>query len=150
MKFPTLISWTSPFPFYGLFGGIFHFYLNFNRTFFKQTVDTLVRRHIMWRLNWVCTACLCPTKRRLGLYGLIILSILMCHTVKIIFQEPKINHGKRAISVSAIEFLLNIKNTLHTSFIFLINDILDYGEKNYYIAGVPHFCCHGNTVNVLI
>ena len=50
--------------------GIFHFYSNFNRTFCKQTVETLIRRHVMWRLTWVCTVCLCPTKRKLGLYGL--------------------------------------------------------------------------------
>ena len=34
---------------------------NFDRTFFKQAVETLI---------WVCTVCLCPTKRTLGLYWL--------------------------------------------------------------------------------
>ena len=33
--------------------------------FYKQTVETLIRR-----LIWVCTVCICPTKRTLGLYGL--------------------------------------------------------------------------------
>ena len=40
-----------------------------NRLFCKQTVNTLIRRRIMRRLIWVCTACLCPTKRTLDLYG---------------------------------------------------------------------------------
>ena len=39
-------------------------------TFCKQTVKTLIRRHVLWRLIWVCTVCQCPTKRMLGLYGL--------------------------------------------------------------------------------
>ena len=31
---------------------------------------TLIRRHVLWRLIWVCTVCLCHIKRTLGLYGL--------------------------------------------------------------------------------
>ena len=34
-----------------------------DRTFCKQTVDTLIRRHILWRLACVCT---CPIKRTPG------------------------------------------------------------------------------------
>ena len=37
--------------------------------FCKQTVETLIRCHIMWHLIWVCAVCLCPTKQTLGLYG---------------------------------------------------------------------------------
>ena len=33
----------------------FHFYSNFDRTFSKQTVETLVRRRVLRRLIWVCT-----------------------------------------------------------------------------------------------
>ena len=50
MDFTTLINWTSSFPFKGLLGGIFHFYSNSNRTLCKQTVKTLIRRRILWRL----------------------------------------------------------------------------------------------------
>ena len=39
----------------------FSFLFNFNRDLCKQTVETLI---------WVCTICLCPTKRTLGIYGL--------------------------------------------------------------------------------
>ena len=56
----------------------FHFYSNFNGTFCKQRVETLIRsgilqhrRHIL--LIWFCTVCLSPTKRMQGLYGLVIL-----------------------------------------------------------------------------
>ena len=56
MEFPTVINWTSPFPFSGLLGGILHFYSNFNRPFCKQTVENLIRR---------------PTKSMLGTEGLI-------------------------------------------------------------------------------
>ena len=40
-----------------------------NRAFRKHTVETLARRRILRRLIWVCTVCLSPTKRTLGLYG---------------------------------------------------------------------------------
>ena len=53
-----------------LLGGIFYFHSNSNRTFCKQTVETLIRRRILCQI-WVSTVCLCPTKRTLGLYGLI-------------------------------------------------------------------------------
>ena len=42
---------------------------NFNRTFQKQTVETLIRYSKTLHLVWVCTVWLCPTKRTLGLYG---------------------------------------------------------------------------------
>ena len=48
----------------------FIFYSNFYIKFCKQTVETLIRCCILWCLIWVCTVCLCPTKRTLGLYGL--------------------------------------------------------------------------------
>ena len=41
-------------------GGIFHFYLNFNRIFYQETVEK------MRRLIRVSTVCICPTKRTLG------------------------------------------------------------------------------------
>ena len=34
---------------------------------------TLIRRRVLRRLIWVCTVCLCPIKRALGLYGLIVI-----------------------------------------------------------------------------
>ena len=66
MEFPTIIHLSGPYPLYGLMGGIFHFYSNFNRTFCKQTVETLIRHSVMRRLMWVCIVCLCPTKRTLA------------------------------------------------------------------------------------
>ena len=68
--FPILIKWTNPLAILGVLGGIFHFYSNFNGTFGKQTVETLIRRCILQRLIWVCTVCLCPINRMLGLFGL--------------------------------------------------------------------------------
>ena len=51
-------------------GWYFQFYSNLNRTICKQTMKTLIRRGILWRLILVCTVCLCSTKRTLDLYGL--------------------------------------------------------------------------------
>ena len=51
-------------------GGVFHFYSNCIRTFCELTVETLIRCGIQQRLIWVCAFCLCPRKKRLGLYGL--------------------------------------------------------------------------------
>ena len=72
MDFHTLISRTSPFPILRVLGGVFHFYSNSNRTLCEHTVETLIRRRVLWRLIWVCTVCLCPTKKTLCLYGLMV------------------------------------------------------------------------------
>ena len=64
----TNINRTSLSPFSGLLDGIFHFHSNSNRTLCKETVETLIRRRVQWRLIWECIVCLCPTKRMLGLY----------------------------------------------------------------------------------
>ena len=34
----------------------------------KQTVETLIRRRVLWRLIWVCTVGICPTKRTIDLH----------------------------------------------------------------------------------
>ena len=52
IEFLFLINWKSPFPFLGLLGGTFRFYSDFNRAFCKQTVETLIRRHILMYLIW--------------------------------------------------------------------------------------------------
>ena len=56
--------------YFWMLGGIFHFYSSFHRKLCKQTVETLIRRRILWHLFWVCTICLCPKKKMLGIYGL--------------------------------------------------------------------------------
>ena len=70
MYFPILINWVNLFIILGLLGGIFHFYSNFKRNFCQQTVENVIWCHILGRLIWVSTVCLCPTKMMLGLYGL--------------------------------------------------------------------------------
>ena len=59
LEVPTLLNWTIPFPFYCFFS---HFYSNFDRKFCKQTVATLIRRHILF------LHCL-PIKMMQGVYG---------------------------------------------------------------------------------
>ena len=76
IDFPIPINWMSPFPILGLLGGIFYFYLNSKRTFCKQTVENLIKRCVLWHLNWFCTVCRCPIKRTLGLYGSILRSLV--------------------------------------------------------------------------
>ena len=63
MNFPISIGRTSLFQFLGGGGGIFHFYSNSNRAFCEQTMETLIRRHHLWRLICICAVCICPTKR---------------------------------------------------------------------------------------
>ena len=43
-----------------------------NRTLCKQAVGPLIRHCILWHLIWGCSVCLCPTKRTLCLYGLML------------------------------------------------------------------------------
>ena len=40
MQFPTLVYWTSPFPFKGCWM-LFFIFIQISRTFYKQTVETL-------------------------------------------------------------------------------------------------------------
>ena len=72
MEFPTVtcVNWTSPFPFQGLVGISFHFYSKLKRSFCEPIVEIQIRRRVLWRLIWVCTVPLCPTKSTLGLYSL--------------------------------------------------------------------------------
>ena len=37
--------------------GNFHLYSNFKRNFCKQTAENLIRRRVLRRLIWFCTAC---------------------------------------------------------------------------------------------
>ena len=53
--------------------GVIFIFLNFYRTFCKQTVETLIRYRVLLGLIWFCTVYLCPTKRTLGICGLIAL-----------------------------------------------------------------------------
>ena len=83
MNFSISINRRSLLQILGVLGGIFHLYSNFHRKFCKQTVETLIRRHVLRCLIWVCTVCICPTKRMLGLYGLRISLIrfkTLCHS----------------------------------------------------------------------
>ena len=48
----------------------YFFVQNLKITFSKRTVETLIRRHILRRLVWVRSVCLCPTNRMPGIYGL--------------------------------------------------------------------------------
>ena len=50
-----------------VFDGIFHCYSNLDRTIYKQTVETLIRRRVLRCLIWICTVCLFTTKRTLGI-----------------------------------------------------------------------------------
>ena len=51
MYFPILIKRTIPFQIVGLLGGIFHFYSNIKRNFSLQTVENLIRRHVLQVLS---------------------------------------------------------------------------------------------------
>ena len=59
----------------------FSFLFKCNRKVCKQTVETLIRRRILWCLIWVCTVCLCPTKRTLDIYGLKMQ--LFCYLIRV-------------------------------------------------------------------
>ena len=92
MKFTIIINWTSPFPLEGLLGCGFHFYLNSNRTFCNLRVETLIGRRVLWHLVWVCTVCLCPTKRALGLNGLMQLVDISLFYNRIVLDFVYVSH----------------------------------------------------------
>ena len=53
-----------------MLGGIFFIFIQIAHSLCKETVETLIGRHILRRLVWVCTICQHPTKMMLGLDGL--------------------------------------------------------------------------------
>ena len=53
----SVIGWMSPFVILGVSGLFGRFYSIFDGMSYWQSVQTLIRRHIMWRLIWVCTVC---------------------------------------------------------------------------------------------
>ena len=55
----TVIYWTSQFVILGV-SGLFRFNSIFDGKSCKQTLKTMIRRHVMWRLILVCTVCLLP------------------------------------------------------------------------------------------
>ena len=103
MYFPILINKTSPFSILGLLGVIFHFYSNFDIIFCMQTVENLIRR------IWLCTVCVCPTKRTLGLYGLRPSKEIVVEIYSIPFVHPNNSHrsNKQVVSIHCIYFLTN-------------------------------------------
>ena len=101
MEFPSLINWTSHFPFKGLLDDSFHSYSNCDRTFCKQTVETLIRRHIVRFLVWVSTVCTCPTKRTLGLNWL----MFKCSSASI-FCEGELQRFSRTCACMQIRLSL--------------------------------------------
>ena len=83
------------------------FFSNFNRTFQKQTVETLIRCRRTLHLVWVCTVWLCPTKRMLGLHGLMSNSTQIFFFYKqlkktiIIFHKSLCRHSMTSIIASS-------------------------------------------------
>ena len=49
-------------------------------------MEILIRGRVLRHLIWVCTICLCPTKRTLGLYGLKVNWILKHKTWSVVFN----------------------------------------------------------------
>ena len=68
MDLSILINWMSPFPILGVSGVLFHFY--FEKIFLLANNEETDRCHVLGRLIWECTVCLCPKNGLLGLYGL--------------------------------------------------------------------------------
>ena len=66
MEFPTFYQLDQSISVLRLLSGNFHFHSNFKSTLCMKTVETLSGRHVLSRLIWVCTVCLCPTERTLG------------------------------------------------------------------------------------
>ena len=111
MKLPTFIKWTSPFSSSWLLGVVFHSYSNFNRASCKQTVESLIRHCSLWRRILVCTICLCPTKRKLGLYGLNTFVVYVTHINCIVSSSNWRMIGYRAVLTICIGMAFAICGT---------------------------------------
>ena len=92
MEFPTIINRNSSFPILGLLGGIFIFIQILKDFSIYKTMESLIRRHVLRRI-WFYTVCLCPTKKKLGLYGLKTLEYLFLVMVIDRLHEPIYKHN---------------------------------------------------------
>ena len=54
----AVLSYMSAFVILGVSGLFCHFHSIFDGKSFQQTMQTLIRCHIMWHLIWICTVCL--------------------------------------------------------------------------------------------
>ena len=81
MEFLIIRTSSSPFPVLWVSGCMFLLYSNLNRMLCKQIVESLIRRH----RTRVCTVCLCPTKRTLGL------NVLICANFEISKLSKDVN-----------------------------------------------------------
>ena len=54
------IYWKSPISILGMSGYVIYRFLEKKWLNYLQTVKTLIRRRILWRLIWVCTVCQLP------------------------------------------------------------------------------------------
>ena len=77
-------------------------------------MKTLIRRRVLRRLVWVCTVCLCPTKRTLGLNGLsrmlpsiISIVVVLCGNIFFLFNITYCNQ--------TVEFLIRCVHCLPMS-----------------------------------
>ena len=58
VDYSLVIYWTSQFVILGVTGLFCHFYSILGGKSCIQTMQALIRRHMVWRLIWVCTVCL--------------------------------------------------------------------------------------------
>ena len=67
--------------------------------------------HSVWRLIWVCTVCLCPTKRTLGTYGLKMQLFCYLISVSAIGVEDCYNNlpSESALGTSDLSKFINMK-----------------------------------------
>ena len=131
-----------------MLGGIFYFYSSFNITLCKQTVETLIRR-----LVWVCTFCICPTKRTLGVYGLItwfkeMPSRIVCDFNKIflIAIALPLNNLHTCISTACLlssygSFRLSSVDASPSIGLIKLIDCLLVGEPKWHIVQKRTFFC---------
>ena len=68
--FPPLSIGKVHFEFKGCFDSNLEFHSNSKSTFYKQTVQKLIRCSFLQHLIWFCTDCCCPIKWMQGIYGL--------------------------------------------------------------------------------
>ena len=76
-------------------GCCFSFLFDFNRTFCKQTMESPIRHCSLWRLNLVCTFCLCPTKERLANFGLILLLYMFLTSIVLFLYRSELGLDKK-------------------------------------------------------
>ena len=92
-------------------------------------METLIRRHIMWRLIWVCTVCLCPSNGFLGKNGLKLLLFVLSSAIDRRYPGSRISSAPLRLEGTGLTTVQVKGNSL----LFLSSHVVTFPEIDSHV-----------------